>query len=303
MDAPAWFRAAIEQAPARATVQVDGCPIAYRSWGEAGRPGLVLVHGGGAHAGWWDHVGPLLAAEYRVVAPDLSGHGDSGHRERYPTETWAAEVMAVAADGRIAGRPIVVAHSMGGWVAIAAAAASGEHLAGIVILDSPVRRAAPEELAAAEGVAFGPRRTYPSVEAALGRFRTVPDQPTSLDYVIDHVARESLVEVEGGWRWKFDPKVFDRRVPTGDELQGIRCRVALFRSEHGLVTADTGEYMYEQLGRIAPVVEIPLAWHHVMLDQPLSLVTGVRTLLADWEHSTPHRRGGPERDEHLEGER
>ena len=53
---------------------------------------------------------------------------------------------------------------------------------------------------------------------------------------------------------------------------------------------DIGAYMYEQLGRIAPVVEVPLAWHHIMLDQPIPLVTGLRALLADWEHSTPHRR-------------
>jgi hypothetical protein len=49
--------------------------------------------------------------------------------------------------------------------------------------------------------------------------------------------------------------------------------------------------MYEQLGRLAPVVEVPFAYHHVMLDQPIPLVTGLRTLLADWEHSVPHRRG------------
>ena len=70
----------------------------------------------------------------------------------------------------------------------------------------------------------------------------------------------------------------------------ITCRIALFRAQHGLVTADIGAYMYEQLGRVAPVVEIPLAGHHVMLDQPLLLVTALRTLLADWEHSVPFLR-------------
>ena len=48
--------------------------------------------------------------------------------------------------------------------------------------------------------------------------------------------------------------------------------------------------MYDLLGRVAPVIEIPLAGHHVMLDQPLPLVTGIRTLLADWEHSLPAPR-------------
>jgi pimeloyl-ACP methyl ester carboxylesterase len=49
--------------------------------------------------------------------------------------------------------------------------------------------------------------------------------------------------------------------------------------------------MYELLERNAPVVEIPEAHHHVLLDQPLAFVTAMRALLADWEHSTPIRRG------------
>lgn len=53
----------------------------------------------------------------------------------------------------------------------------------------------------------------------------------------------------------------------------MTCRVALFRAEDGLVTPDIGAYMYERLGRRAPVVEIPEAGHHMMLDQPLSLLT------------------------------
>ena len=44
--------------------------------------------------------------------------------------------------------------------------------------------------------------------------------------------------------------------------------------------------MYDRLGRAAPVIEIPDAGHHVMLDQPLALITGLRTLLSDWDHSS-----------------
>ena len=73
----------------------------------------------------------------------------------------------------------------------------------------------------------------------------------------------------------------------------MKCRVALFRAEYGLVSVDIGAYMYEQLGRLAPVVEVPLAWHHIMLDQPIALITGLRALLADWEHSTPQARANP----------
>ena len=59
---------------------------------------------------------------------------------------------------------------------------------------------------------------------------------------------------------------------------------------YGLVTADIGAAMYEGMGRVTPIVEIPEAGHHAMLDQPLLLLVALRTLLADWEHSEPHRR-------------
>jgi hypothetical protein len=72
-------------------------------------------------------------------------------------------------------------------------------------------------------------------------------------------------------------------------LAGEFCVVALFRSGVGQFSRDIGNYMYELLGRVAPIVEVPLAWHHVMLDQPIALVTGIRAMLADWEHSTPRR--------------
>jgi pimeloyl-ACP methyl ester carboxylesterase len=292
MDAPQWFLEALAQRPEHAEVEVEGARIHYRVWGAPTRAGLVLVHGGAAHSGWWDHVAPMLAGEYCVVALDLSGHGGSDRREQYAMETWAREVIVVSQHARLQAPPIVVAHSMGGWVGLTVAADHGGDLAGLVLLDSMVQRADPEEEAARVGVAFGPLRKYPRIEDALARFRTVPDQPTTLPYVKDHVARESLRPVDGGWTWKFDPRIFERRgVPHGAILRRIRGRVSLFRAEFGLVSADIGAYMYEQLGRVAPVVEVPLAWHHIMLDQPIALVTGLRAMLADWLHSIPQRRG------------
>jgi pimeloyl-ACP methyl ester carboxylesterase len=298
-DAPAWFLRALSLRPSHGEVAVEGARIHYLCWGDAGRPGIVFVHGGAAHAHWWGFIAPLFLPEYRIAAIDLSGHGDSDRRTGYPRELWAREVMAVADDAGFAGPPIVVGHSMGGFVTMTTAAEYGERLAGAVILDSAVRLPDPEVEEGTRGKAFLNPKTYPDVETAVRHFRTVPDQPTSLPYVIDYVARESLVRATDpetgapGVTWKFDPEVFRRMSPrpAHEVLPHISCRVALFRAEHGLVTPDIGEYMYGLLGRNAPVVEIPEAYHHMMLDQPLSLVTGLRTLLADWEHSVPRRRG------------
>lgn len=293
--APSWFRRALHTPFFDEHVEVDGAKIHYLAWGEPGRQGLVFVHGGAAHAHWWTHVAASFSRQFRVVAIDLSGHGDSAHRDTYSLEQWSREVMAVADDAGIGGPPVIVGHSMGGFVTIATAALHCDRLAGVVVLDSPVSEPDPEVGVARSGKAFGVPRVYPDLEQALAHFRTVPPQDDDLPYVMAHVARRSLHEVEGGWSWKFDHRVFSAftssiRVVALPYLSRVKCRFALLRSELGLVTPDIGEFMYDRLGRNAPVVELPDTGHHAMLDQPLVVITAVRTLLADWDHSTPHHR-------------
>ena len=156
------------------------------------------------------------------------------------------------------------------------------------MIDSPVQDLTPEDRAARDARAFGPLRVYRSAEEAIARFRPIPDQPV-LPYVRAHVAATSIRPVEGGWSWKFDPAIFSRSQATPALLHQLDCRVALFHAEHGIVPPQTTELMYDKLGRRAPVIEVPAAGHHVMLDQPIALVTGLRALLSDWDHSLPAR--------------
>ncbi len=294
-DAPGWFRRALAIPFTDEWIEVDGARVHYLAWGEPGRRGLVFVHGGGAQAHWWTHVAATFANDFRVVAIDLSGHGDSDHRDHYDLEQWTDEVAAVAAAGGIDGLPVAIGHSLGGMVTIATAARYPDRLAGVIICDSPVTKPDAEVQAHSRHDAFGRARVYPSVELALERFRTVPAQRNNLGFVIDHVARRSLRAVEGGWQWKFDRGIFESfagsmRGIALPYLSQVGCRFALLRSEYGLVTADVGVEMYEALGRVAPVIEIPQTGHHPMLDQPLILLTALRALLADWDHSEPARR-------------
>jgi pimeloyl-ACP methyl ester carboxylesterase len=282
---PAWYTAALAAPVTQLTTMVEGVPIAYRAWGEPAGRGIVLVHGGAAHSRWWDHIGPLLANGWRVVAIDLSGHGDSGRRGSYSLDGWAREVLAVAADAGITAPPTVIGHSMGGHVTLRVARLFGSRIEGAVVIDSPVRDMAPEEHAAQDQRVFRSLHVYPSREAILARFRPVPDQPV-LGYIADHVAATSIRRVDGGWTWKWDPPIFGRELPQAP-LTRLDCRVALFRAEHGIMSAEMSDVMYDRLGRVAPVIEIPAAGHHVMLDQPIALVAAIRTLLSDWDHSLP----------------
>ncbi len=286
---PAWFTEALAAPVTEGTASLDGVPIAYRTWGGHAERGIVLVHGGGAHSRWWDHIAPLLSAERRVIAIDLSGHGDSGRRESYSFDAWAREVLAVTADAGLATPPVVIGHSMGGIVTLRLAATSGSRIEGAVIIDSPLRDPAPEERAAQRQRVFRQLRRYPTREAILARFRPVPDQPV-LRYVADHVAAMSIRQVDGGWTWKWDPGVFNSRGTPAEPLTKLDCRAALFRAEHGILSAEMSDRIYDRLGRVAPVIEIPVAGHHIMLDQPIALVAALRTLLSDWDHSRPEPR-------------
>jgi pimeloyl-ACP methyl ester carboxylesterase len=219
---------------------------------------------------------------------DLSGHGDSGRRDRYSLDIWAREVLAVVTDAGTAASTVVIGHSMGGLVTLRLATLAGARIAGAVAIDSPIRDMAPEDREARQHRAFGPLRVYPTREAITARFRPIPDQPV-LAWIAGHVAATSIRAAEGGWTWKFDPQVFARDHLTPELLTRLDCRVALFRAEHGLVTPQQGEVIYDRLGRVAPLIEIPVAGHHIMLDEPVALAAALRTLLADWDHSIPHR--------------
>jgi|HubBroStandDraft_5_1064220.scaffolds.fasta_scaffold80413_3 pimeloyl-ACP methyl ester carboxylesterase len=292
---PKWFRDAVANTPEDRFIMVDGARIHYRRWGDPARPGLLLVHGNAAHAHWWDFIAPMLARDYHVAALDLSGMGDSDWRtDFYSMERFAREEIAVCEDSGMfvpTEPPIIVGHSFGGFVTILTGALYGERLAGTVIVDSPVNP--PERQGSPPERVIKPHHIYPTLAAALARFRLMPPQAVENLYLVDWVARYSLKEVPGGFTWKFDPAIW-RHFSIGDtaaRLRETKCRIAVFRGEHSiLLPPEIGEYMFNLLGRAAPVVEIPQAHHHIMLDQPLALVAALRALLADWNHSVATRR-------------
>jgi pimeloyl-ACP methyl ester carboxylesterase len=299
--APAWFANVIAQTPQSRFVIVEGAAIHYLTWGDARKPGLLLTHGNAAHARWWSFIAPFLAADYHVAAMDLSGMGDSAWRapvknadgsetSGYSMALFAKEQMAVCADAGMFDAPlppIIVGHSFGGFVTMLTGGVYGEKLGGVVIVDSPINPPVRDGVAPPVRQAIKAHHLYPSLAAALARFRLMPPQTVENLFLLDWVARHSLREREGGFSWKFDPAIW-RQFSIGDTsalLKGTRCRIAMFRGEHSvLMPPGVVAYIGELVGRGAPVVEIPEAKHHIMLDQPLALVTALRTLLSDWDH-------------------
>jgi len=281
---PGWFDEALAAPVESGCVLVDDISINYRAWGARGGRGVVLVHGGMAHAHWWDHIAPQLTDGRRVLALDLSGHGDSGRRESYSLRTWVQEVLAVARLREHAGPPVLVGHSMGGIVSFMAAALHGDELAGVIMLDSPIHNLNLVEVLSAHGArTHSEQPAYPTAAEAVARFRVVPPQTATEPYVIDRIARHSIRQAPDGWRWKFDRLRLESeaRVATEDLVPG--CGVAFLRSENGVISRELLTRMRRQFGPEALVAELPAAGHHPMIDQPLALVAGLRTVLAAWD--------------------
>lgn len=303
--APEWFEKAIATPSEEATVEVGGARIRYSAWGEEGGRGLLFVHGGRAHRNWWRPFAPFFAENRRVAALDLSGMGDSDWRDRYSLDLLVDEIFAVIEKAGLAtrGRPIVVGHSFGGWVTLAAVEREGERLGGAIVVDSPLGVPDPDEgytvvrASADAEKAERSARVYATKEEPITRFRLLPNQPAEHLYLIDYIAREGLrrapmpangvpdMEGEEGWTWKFDPlkgSNFDINF-NRDLLRAARCPLAFIYGEKSLFAAGDGiAHLREQAAGRSPFVMIPDAYHHLMMDQPLAFVAVLRTLLSSW---------------------
>jgi pimeloyl-ACP methyl ester carboxylesterase len=291
-SSPAWFDDAVAQVPEHRDVIVEGARVHYRAWGEPDRPGLVLIHGAGGHSGWWDHIAPMLSA-YRVLAPDLTGHGDSDHREAYDVHQWGREVAALIVTERLHGAALV-GHSMGGRVAVTAAIDADSSVSGVVCIDSPLYPLPAHQKGPHRP--RGPANVYPSVNSAVAHFRTVPPQDLLLPYIGRHIARHSLRQVDDGWTWKFDRSVFGRPPTLRQLLPRLTVPLAFLRSERGIVDAEMATLLTATVGGRLLLVELPAAGHHPMLDQPQVLITALRAVLTMWcgRHAPYPPRDGPD---------
>jgi pimeloyl-ACP methyl ester carboxylesterase len=115
------------------TRSADGTEIAYVAGG-AGETTIVFVHGWTCDRSYWAAQLQAFTEDYRVIALDLAGHGESAvGRETYSMASFGADVAAVASG---TGPVVLVGHSMGGPVILAAAPLFGDRLAGLIAVDS-----------------------------------------------------------------------------------------------------------------------------------------------------------------------
>lgn len=293
--APAWFVQALDAAPERAMVATPRGRVETLTWGERGKPGLLLVHGNTAHADWWSFIAPFFAKDYRVCALSLAGMGNSDWRDRYSSEDFCLDAEAVArATGLYEGgrKPVYIGHSFGGGQVFFAASRHADQMHAAILIDvgfsgppdEPQDKARLSRLDPPTPQR-GPNRVYPTLAEALARFRLSPQQPCENPYILDYIARHGLKQVEGGWTWKFDPNMWDkldRALISAFYAGPHKVEVPLAHIYGDLSILQTIPGLQDAYPADGLLFGIPEAYHHVMLDQPIALVSAIRGLLAAW---------------------
>lgn len=270
----------------RRTFHVGGLRLSALEWGTPGRPVLLFLHGGSAHAHWFDPVAPEFADCYHVLSLDQRGHGESDWpsppaESAYGSANFTTDLLGVM-DALGCAQATICGHSMGGHNAMAFSAWHRERVQALIVIDS--RPALPpDRLDRMHRRGHrGPRR-HESRDAALRSFRLLPPGTAADPGLLEHLAAEGVVERDGRFLYRFDPECNGQRRPADlwPLLARITAPTLLVRGEHSVVLPPP---MAEEIARRIPritVEEIKGAYHHVTLDQPAAFIQVLKNFLKE----------------------
>jgi pimeloyl-ACP methyl ester carboxylesterase len=204
--------------PVAGTWRSLGLELAYSEWGDKGSPPLVLLHGVRDHGRSWDQVAQAFSGDWRVVAPDLRGHGDS---QWSPDSAYIASYhvldLALLVEALGPAPVTIVAHSFGANVAARFTAAFPERVAKLVMIDGMGPAPKAREEWARRGLVrrtrdfieqqVGPprRKVMASLDEATAKQKAA--NPRLSDEMARHIARHGVRAEGDGFVWKYDPKV------------------------------------------------------------------------------------------------
>ena len=190
----------------------------YAAWGDPAHPPLLLLHGGRDHCRSWDWVAARLSDRYRIIAPDLRGHGDSAWSPDgdYSLMAYLYDLAQLIHQLKLA--PLsIIAHSLGGNIALRYSGLFPENVSRLVAIEglgpSPAMIARREETPVAnrwrawieekrQAAGRMPRR-YRDLDEALARMKSENSYLT--DDQARHLTAHGISQNEdGSYSWKFD---------------------------------------------------------------------------------------------------
>src|SRR5215472_6231392 len=266
-------------------VRVGRLGLHYLEWGSADHPPLCFLHGGSAHAHWFDAVAPAFADRYDVLSLDQRGHGESdwpaasADGSAYATESFVSDLLGVIDVLRWKDMTLC-GHSMGGHNAMAFAAWHPARVRALIVADSRPSIPADRLDRMHRRGHRGPRR-HQTLDAAVASFRLLPADTSADPALLDHLAREGIVEREGSFLYRFDPATSGMRRPfdVWTLLDRITAPTLVVRGEHSpVLTRPTSEELIRRIAG-ARLEEVPGAYHHLVLDRPAAFTAAMSGFL------------------------
>ncbi len=261
----------------------DGIILNCVDYGTAGKPPMLLVHGGSAHARWWDFVAQAFTDRFHVLALDQRGHGDSPWTAQwaYGGRHYVADLKAII-DNWGLGAPVLVGHSMGGYNVMAYAVDNSASLRALIVADGPTDYPH-EKLGPLRKIAARPGSVYDSLAEAVANFKLLPRDTLATPEVLRHIGMLSFRQREDGkWVHKMDRRTSLREAHAiTDRLGEIVCPTLIVKPEKSpVMNAEYGRKMAARIphGRF---VEVAPSSHHVLLDNPTGLIAAMEEFLAE----------------------
>jgi len=263
-------------------VNAGGLRLHYLDYGTADRPAMVCLHGGAAHAHWFDFVAGIFSRDYHVLALDQRGHGDSAWAQPpvYSYERYASDLAEVVEKFHLRDF-VLIGHSMGGMVSLVYAATHPGRVAKLVIVDTTMNLTA-ERLAAMHKVGNHQGRSYATLEEFAARFRLRPPGTTAAPDIVRHLAEYSAHRLDdGSWRHKFDRNVYLMRESKDGMPYWNQVRIPTLLVKGELSERITAQVFAEVTMRCPHVAfaEVAESNHHITLDNPAGFVQAVKPFL------------------------
>ena len=262
-------------------VAAGGLELNYLDYGTAGRPPILCVHGGAAHAHWFDFIATGFVGDYHVRSIDLRGHGDSdrGDPQDYVYARYAADLDD--AIERLGLRDfLLIGHSMGGMCCLLYAATYPGRVGKLVVIDSTFHMSE-DRVSNLRNVGSREGSSYASRDEFIARFRLRPAGTTAHPAVLRHLAEVSSRQSEDGrWRPKFDRNVYAKRVPINGipYWEKIEVPALVVRGGRSARISDATFAEIKQRCPQAELATVANSDHHVTLDNPQGFIDAVR----DW---------------------
>jgi pimeloyl-ACP methyl ester carboxylesterase len=190
----------------------------YVDWGNPGKPPLLMIHGGRDHCRNWDWAAEALRNDWHIIAPDLRGHGDSQWSPdgSYTMAGYIYDLAQLVHQQQLA--PVtIIAHSLGGHIALRYAGIYPEAVARLVAIEglgpSPAAMMERGKRSIAERMDGWIReqrmlagrlpRRYGSIEDAFRRMQE--ENPHLSAAQARHLTVQGVNQNEDGtYSWKFD---------------------------------------------------------------------------------------------------